>query len=122
VLLKQAQALDPKNQRDLLLVNMAWVQFMLGDYDSAITYAHRFQEINPTYMPGDPTAAAAYASKGDREHANAAMEAALKADPTMSISASIRVIEDPASHIHPAYKSWFLQSYVPALRLAGFPE
>lgn len=46
VLLQQALALDPKNPRDGLMINMSWVEFMLGDYDAAIAWARKFRE-NP---------------------------------------------------------------------------
>jgi tetratricopeptide (TPR) repeat protein len=94
------------------------VDFTLGDYDSAIAYALKFQQVNPTFLPGDTTLAEAYAMKGDREHARAAMETELKADPSITISASIRFHEDPANHLPPEYQKWFRQVELPALRLA----
>lgn len=121
-LLQKALALDPKNPRDLLLLNLSWVEFMLGDYDAAIAWALKFRESNPTFRPGESTLAVAYAMKGDRERARAAMEASIKADPTNTVSANVRNIEDPANHVNPAYRAWFLQTYVPAMRLAGYPE
>lgn len=124
VLLKQALALDPKSPRDVLLLNLSWVEFMLGDYDSAIAWALRFRELNPTFRPSDTntTLAVAYAMKGERERARAAMEASLKANPKNTISAYVSMMEDPANRFPPAYRTWALQTYVPALRLAGFPE
>ena len=121
-LLQQALALDPKNPRDLLLINLSFVEYMLGHYDAAIDWGLKFREINPTYNASDTTLATAYALKGYRERAKAAVEQALKADPTLSISGVVRSLNDPANHVHPAFRTWALETDVPAMRLAGFPE
>jgi len=121
VLLQQALALDPKSPSDVLLINLSWVEFMLGNYDRAIAWSLKFRESNPTFNPGDTTLAVAYAMKGDRERARAAMEVALKGDPANTISASIKY-SDESNYADPAHRTWFLQTYVPAMRLAGFPE
>ena len=122
VLLQQALALDPKNPRDLLLKNLSWVEYMLGDYDSAIDWALKFRQKNPTFLAGDTTLATAYALKGERERAKAAVEQALKANPKLTISSVVRSLKDPADRTHPAFRTWALETDVPAMRLAGFPE
>ena len=122
VLLQQALALDPKNPRDLLLKNLSWVEYMLGDYDSAIDWALKFRQKNPTFLAGDTTLATAYALKGERERAKAAVEQALKANPKLTISNVVRSLKDPADNTHPAFRTWALETDVPAMRLAGFPE
>jgi TolB-like protein/Tfp pilus assembly protein PilF len=123
VLLQQGLALDPKHPSDALLGNLCWVEFMLGNYSSSIEWALKYRERNPTYFLGDATPALAYALKGDREAAKAAMEVALKADPTgNTITGSERWIDDPPVPFHPAYRIWLRQTYLPAMRRAGFPE
>lgn len=121
-LLQQALALDPKNPRDVLLLNLSWVEYMLGHYDSAIAWSLKFREINPTFKASDTTLATAYALKGDRERAKAAVEQSLKAEPTLTISGAVRSLNDPANHVHPDYRTWALATDVPAMQLAGFPE
>ena len=121
-LLQRALALDPKNPRDLLLINLSWVEYMLGHYDASIAWWLKFRENNPIYQAGDTTLATAYALKGDRERAKAAVEQALKADPSLTISGVVRSLNNPANHFHPDFRTWALENDVPAMQLAGFPK
>lgn len=121
-LLLKAQSLDPKRLSDGLAIVRTQVEFMLGHYDAAIEWGLKARAISPSFSPGDPTLALAYALKGDTVRAKAEREASLKIDPSSTISQTLHFFEDPANHHHPAYVRWVRETVVPAMRLAGFPE
>jgi tetratricopeptide (TPR) repeat protein len=117
--LLEAIALDPKHPADVSLLLMGWVEFMRGENDAAIDWLLRAKTMNAGFSVGrDPTLAAAYAMKGDRAKADAAVAELLQVNPKFTISA-MRLF---TSNQSPAYAAYFKSRYEPALRKAGFPE
>lgn len=115
-LLNKAYTLDPKHPTtDMVLANMGYAYFMLGDNDAAIEWCLKAVERNPTFPNVYATLAKAYALKGDDAKARAAVAELRRLDPQYKL-------ERPGPSTPAAYKEWFEQKDLPAWRKAGLPE
>lgn len=118
--LQTALCLDPKNPSDAVVVLFGWVEFMRGNYGSAIHWASKAQAANPQWFARDLTLALSYAMQGESERARAAVAAVLRASPEDNIRENL--IVNSQEHLHPAFADFYERSMVPALRMVGFPE
>ena len=117
-LLQKAVDLDPRIVSDALLVNLAKVELMLGNYDAAIAWQLKAQGSDTALTRVDPTLPVAYALKGDSVKAKAAANAMLRAAPDFSVSSETKSLKDRPA----AYQAYHERVIVPAMRSAGLPE
>lgn len=117
--LKRAMELTPKPGAWPHQMNMGRAYFMLGDYDTALTWLSRAQQgtgapprILMLYL------AMTYAEKGDESNARAMTEQLLRHSPNFKASR----FESPGPATPPAYKEWFETKFLASARKAGIPE
>jgi TolB-like protein/DNA-binding winged helix-turn-helix (wHTH) protein/tetratricopeptide (TPR) repeat protein len=117
-LIDQANDLDPKNQRDLWKVFMAYAHFMQGDNDGAIHWSTVALDKNPKLPYAYGILALAYAQQGDQAKARAAVADLHRIAPGFTLA----LLNHPTASYPDSAKEFWNRKLLPAWRLAGLPE
>jgi TolB-like protein/tetratricopeptide (TPR) repeat protein len=113
-------ALDPRFPGEQCFNAIARAEIMRGNFDSAIKWALKARTINPNRVPVFQMLPVAYALKGQMSEAKAEVASTFRRDPNYSVTRVVALLN--RSTYPAAYRNWMMENYVPALRLAGFPE
>ena len=117
-LINQANDLDPKNQRDLWKVFMAYAHFMQGDNDGAIHWSMMALDKNPKLPYAYCILALAYAQQGNQAKARAAVDDLHRVAPMFTLA----LLNRPTASYPESAKVFWNNKLLPAWRLAGLPE
>ncbi|MBS0319314.1 MAG: hypothetical protein JSR18_02130 [Proteobacteria bacterium] len=117
--LRKAVDLNRKNAGAVFVNNLGRAYFLAGDNKSAIVWADRALQIEPTYEAAHVVLAMAYALDGNEAKARAEASEVRRLNPRYEFDAAAARARAEAS---PVYRNYLEQKIMPGLRGAGLAD
>ena len=117
-LLQQAISLDPRHPIDMVLVNLGWAYFMLGNNEAAVEWCLKAIAKAPAFPVPYAYLALAYAIDGDDARSRGALAELRQIAPTFSATD----LAKPQSSSPQAYRDYWEKQLLPAAQKAGLAQ
>jgi tetratricopeptide (TPR) repeat protein len=118
---KQIINRDPLTPADAVLSAYGRSFLITGEFDFAIQYFLKSNQVNSKVAANWTNLAIAYTAKGETDKAALAVAEVKKLNPNANL-ATLSFVQKPMSASPQSYKDWFEKKYLPLYRKAGLPE